>query len=125
MKALVYLPLALLCGCTTLTATAPTPADNPASAAPVRVKKDRTFHYQCTQGKLKLTVLDNLAAQQRSKNPSINITFRKVSQRLLPSIAERGKRYTNTQWTWSDNGQSATLSDSLGRPLAENCQRVK
>ncbi|MBE2893631.1 MliC family protein [Spirabiliibacterium falconis] len=124
MRIVFWFPFVLLTSCTTIIQPAiqTEKTQSAVNETQITPKKGRTVHYQCDQGTIKVTTLSNLAQR---KTPSITITFQHISQHLLPIIAASGKRYANTQWNWWVQGKSAVLSDSLGRTLADNCQRQK
>ncbi|MGV6988268.1 MliC family protein [Testudinibacter sp. P80/BLE/0925] len=83
-----------------------------------------TYIYHCAnETEIKVVVLNALAIQQHSKNPSIQLTFKGVSQHLQPIVSDSGKRYANIQWNWWEKSESAVLSNSLGEVIVKGCVR--
>lgn len=84
--------------------------------------KNVTQIYHCAnETEIKVIVLNALAIQQHSKNPSIQLTLNGVSQHLQPVVSDSGKRYANIQWNWWEKSESAVLSNSLGEVIVSGC----
>ena len=104
---------------------APQPAPTPTTAAIDKAnQKSRAIEYHC-KNDIVVRVTQVRGSKAKNKNPSINVTFNNITQKLQPAISETGKNYSNIRWLWQQRNDYSTLRTSVGAILAEQCVLAK
>lgn len=84
---------------------------------------DNVLFYRCKDNK-EIKILRSLKKSKTAKNTkTLEVTFNKVTETLISTVTEKGKKYTNIRWQWLESGENSQLTTSLGVVLAEQCIR--
>lgn len=77
--------------------------------------------YRCKDDK-EIRIVRSLKKSRTAKTTnSIQLTFNNVTEKLISTVAEKGKKYTNIHWQWFEQAENSQLSTSVGAILAEQC----
>ena len=119
-KALGFISTITLVACV---AEAPPPSNIKLIETPAMSQKNNVMFYRCKDNK-EVRILRSLKKNKTAKNTrSIQVTFDKVTEKLISTVTEKGQKYTNIRWQWFELGENSQLTTSLGVVLAEQCIR--
>lgn len=57
----------------------------------------------------------------KSKSERISLTFEGVTEKLIFTVSESGRKYTSIHWHWYEIPTNNVLTNSIGEILAEQC----
>lgn len=119
-KKLCFLSTLILAACVT---EPPAPSSVKLAETPITPQIANALVYRCKDNK-EVRVVRSL---KKSKTPktanNLQLTFNNVTEKLVSTVAERGKKYTNIHWQWVELGEDAQLTTSNGAILADQCIR--
>lgn len=119
-KTLYLLSTIILTACVT---EPPPPSNVKLTETPTMSQMDNVLFYRCKDNK-EIKILRSLKKSKTSKNTkTLEVTFNKVTETLISTVTEKGKKYTNIRWQWLESGENSQLTTSLGVVLAEQCIR--
>ncbi|MDO4626179.1 MAG: Opacity-associated protein OapB [Pasteurellaceae bacterium] len=84
-------------------------------------QKGVTTRYRCHDHK-EVKVVQVVRKNSKNKTAEVlTLTYANISEKLRPTVAEIGKKYTNIHWQWEMQNYTGKLSTIVGVVLAENC----
>ncbi|TDQ59592.1 membrane-bound lysozyme inhibitor of c-type lysozyme MliC [Mesocricetibacter intestinalis] len=118
--------------CSIVACSAKTGTVNPSGSANTQTKPvqvlDKTSQqrsaalYRCKDDKqVRVVSILPAAKGKKGKIKAINLSFNNVTEKLVLTITESGKKYTNIHWHWYERTNSNMLTNSIGEVLAEQC----
>lgn len=106
---------------TACVAEPPPPSNVKLVETPTMSQRDNVMYYRCKDNK-EIKILHSVKKSKTAKNTkTIQVTFDKVTETLISTVTEKGKKYTNIRWQWLDLAEKSQLTTSLGLVLAEQC----
>lgn len=119
-KTLYLLSTIILTACVT---EPPPPSNVKLTETATMSQMDNVLFYRCKDNK-EIKILRSLKKSKTAKNTkTLEVTFNKVTETLISTVTEKGKKYTNIRWQWLESGENSQLTTSLGVVLAEQCIR--
>lgn len=101
----------------------PPPSHVKLAETPTTSQLGSAVMYRCEEGK-EIRVVRTVKKSKTAKTTkSIQLTFNNVTEKLISTVSEKGKKYTNIHWQWLEQGEDARLTTSVGAVLAEKCIR--
>lgn len=83
-------------------------------------QKGKVRLYVC-QGNKQVRVVHSVRKTKKKTLQTITLTFNGVTEKLLLSVSERGKNYSNIRWHWQEREDFSRLTTATGKVLAEKC----